>query len=259
MFRGGTASSSGAFRQTEIYKSLDHGESWIDTGVGWYFSGNDNDGFFAPTFLQFGQDYAGARDNYVYIYANEHTRSVSSDIWNVQRPGKISLLRVPKSRMDNKSNYEYFAGLDGAGTPQWSSRISNRSPVFADPTNGVMRTSVSYNAPLGRYILITQQVNRQRSENYHIGMYEAPEPWGPWSTIFFGNPEKDLPEPLNRGSKTVYWNLSNKWLSADGLNFVMVYTGDGADNWGTVQGTFAIDGSPPGLKIPAPPRNLVAQ
>ena len=195
----------------------------------------------------------------MYIYANERTKSVASDDWNVQRPGKISLLRVIKSRMDSKSNYEYFAGLDGDGDPQWSFDINDRVPAFADANNGIMRTSVSYNEPLKRYILITQQVSRLRNENYHMGIYEAPEPWGPWSTIFFGNPETDLPEPLNHGSKTVYWNFSNKWLSSDGLKFVMVYTGAGPDNWGTVKGSFSVTASPPGLIAPAPPGNLVVQ
>ena len=35
-----------------------------------HFPGTDN-GFFCPTFLQFGKNYAGARDSYVYSYAPE--------------------------------------------------------------------------------------------------------------------------------------------------------------------------------------------
>jgi hypothetical protein len=106
-----------------------------------------------------------------------------------------------------------------------------------------MRTSVSFNAGLGRYILTTQQVSRLKKENYHIGIYEAPEPWGPWHTILFNNPNNVGPE-LNNDTKTVYWNFSNKWLSSDGKKFVMVYTGPGRDQWGTVQGQFiAADGS----------------
>ncbi|TCK18894.1 uncharacterized protein DUF4185 [Thiogranum longum] len=238
MFRNGTGSGGSAFRRTELYESTNKGKSWSFTGVKWVnnnFIGSD--GFFSPSFLQFGKGYAGARDEFVYVYAPEETTSVDTDTWNVQIPGKISLLRVPKVSLTDQSTYEYFAGLDGAGNPLWTTDINGRLPAFEDPVNGIMRTSVSFNAGLGRYLLITQQVNRFRNGNFHIGIYEAPEPWGPWQTILFENAEQAGPG-LNVGKKTVFWNFSNKWLSPDGRNFVLVYTGPGADQWGTVEGTF---------------------
>jgi hypothetical protein len=234
MFRNGTGSEAGAFQQTELYHSTDNGSSWDYTGVCWdsgEFSGSGT--IYSPTFLQFGKGYAGARDSYVYIYANE----VTSGGWNVQRPGRISLLRVPGDSLNDKSDYKYFSGLNTNNSPTWSSAYSDRVPVFSDQANGTMRTSVSYNAGLGRYLLTTQQVNRFQANGYHIGLYEAPEPWGPWRTVLFDNPA-DVGPGLNTGSKTVYWNFSNKWLSNGGKNFVMVYTGPGEDEWGTVEGRF---------------------
>lgn len=257
LFRNGTGSTSGAFVQTELYESADHGSNWTYTGVRWHEDEFfDEKGIFSPTFLQFGRDYAGARDQFVYIYAPEQTVSVSTAKWNVQNPGKISLLRVPVDSLTQKSSYEYFNGTDGSGNPLWTTDISQRKPVFQDATNGIMRTSVSYNSGLGRYILTTQQVNRFRDENYHIGIYEAPEPWGPWRTVVFGN-ANDVGPNLNVGLKTVYWNFSNKWLSSDGLNFVLVYTGDGADEWGTVEGRF-LTGDPNPQTTPMPPEDLRA-
>ncbi|HXV75512.1 MAG TPA: DUF4185 domain-containing protein [Candidatus Polarisedimenticolaceae bacterium] len=244
MYRNGTGSEAGAFEQTELYRSLDHGRSWSYTGVRW-----TDPGFFSPSFLQFGQDYAGARDEYVYSYAPTNQNTT----WEVQPAGEILLFRVRKDQLASPGAWEYFSGT--ASNPSWSSNLSNATPVFADPANGVMRTSVSYNAPLGRYILITQQVSRFEADDYHIGIYDAPQPWGPWTTVFFGNPRVDLSPSLNSGSKTVFWNLSNKWLSADGRDFVMVYTGPGPDNMGTVEGRFVTvtDTSPPSA-----PQNLVA-
>ena len=81
------------------------------------------------------------------------------------------------------------------------------------------------------------------------------EPWGPWRTVLFDNASAVGPG-LNTGTKTVYWNFSNKWLSADGKDFVLVYTGDGQDEWGTVQGTIELqDGGP---VEPNPPEDLAA-
>ncbi len=239
MWRGGAGSGAMSFDFDELYQSTDHAASWQFTGV--RFDSNDfpnSEGIFATTFLQFGRDYGGARDGYVYTYAPEN----KDGVWEVQTPGEIALLRVPIGSITNESSYEFFAGLDGQGQPQWSSAASARQPVFEDAVNGVMRTSVSYNPGIGRYILITQQVSRYQSQSGHIGIYDAPEPWGPWTTVLLANP---WTLGLQNGSKTVFWNFSNKWLSQDGLDFVLVYTGDGADNWGSLEGTFTV--APPAL------------
>ncbi len=247
MWRTGDGSDDSAFLTQELFRSTDHAAMWVSTGVRFQpadFPGSP--GFFAPTFLQFGKDYAGARDGYVYVYAPEN----KNNEWNVQRPGEIALLRVPKTQIDQRSAYQFFAGLSGAGEPIWSSEAGQRKPVFRDAENGVMRTSVSYNAGLKRYFLITQQVDRLRDGDGHIGIYDAPQPWGPWTTVLFADPWS---LGLQTGSKTVFWNFSSKWLSADGLSFVLVYTGPSEDAWGTVEGKFLID-EPSGP--PAPPRNL---
>lgn len=237
MWRTGDGSDGTAYTLQELYVSSNRAATWTYTGVS-YVPGDfpSSDGFFAPTFLQFGKDYQGARDNNVYIYAPE----VQGTAWNVQTPGNISLMRVPKTQLAQASAYEYFTGLDGGGNPTWSTAVQDRQPVFADPVNGVMRTSVSYNPGLDRYLLITQQVNRNKAGGAMIGIYDAPEPWGPWTTVLYDDP---WALGLQNGSKTVYWNFSNKWLSTDGLQFVLVYTGPGDDEWGTVEGTFTVPGS----------------
>jgi hypothetical protein len=144
---------------------------------------------------------------------------------------------VPLTSITDPATYEFFAGLDAGDKPLWSSDPDLRQPVFSDATNGVMRISVSYNPGLRRYLLTTQQVSRFQTGNGHIGIYDAPEPWGPWTTLLFANP---WTLGLQNGSKTVFWNFSNKWSSADGVDFVMVYTGPGSDSWGTVEGSFEI-------------------
>ena len=171
--------------------------------------------------------------------------------WEVQLPGRITLMRVDKGSIENEAAYEYLAGFSN-GQPVWTANLQQRVPVFEDTVNGAMRTSVSYNAGLQRYLLVTQQVSRFRDKNYQIGIYEAPEPWGPWSTVLMTNPDSGIPGRLNTGHKTVYWNFSNKWLSADGRDFVMVYTGDGPDEWGTVEGSFQVRALPDTLAPAAP-------
>ncbi|ADE16339.1 conserved hypothetical protein [Nitrosococcus halophilus Nc 4] len=235
MWRCGPGSNAGVFKSQQLFKSMNHAASW--DGLGWELTPRDfpnTEGFFCPTFLQFGKDYQGARDNYIYMYATENKGGAD---WDVQIPGEITLIRVPKSKIEDWMSYEFFAGFDNNGNPQWTSNVAKRKPVFEDVKNGVLRPSVAYIQGIDRYILIAQQVSRHRKNNGHIGIYDAPEPWGPWTTVLFGNPwDIGSNGNLQSGHKTVFWGFSTKW--SKGNRFVMVYTGPGSDNWGTIEGSF---------------------
>ncbi|MEX2124957.1 MAG: DUF4185 domain-containing protein [Woeseia sp.] len=230
LWRTGNASNESAFEMQDLFVSRDNGRTFEPTGV--RFDSTDfpsSRGFFAPTFLQFGPGYRGAPDNYVYVYAPEN----KTGKWEVQFPGEIALMRVPMDQLANRDAYEFFNGLDSRGTPTWTSDIGDRAPVFSDPEDGVMLTSVTYNAGLDRYLLITQQRTHKRGG--YIGIYEGPAPWGPWHTVLF---EDAWNVGLQKGEKSVYWNFSNKWTSADGTDSALVYTGPGPDNFGAVMAEF---------------------
>ena len=230
LWRTGTESTVSAFERQDLFVSRDHGLTFEKTGVS--FTSEDfpsSRGFFAPTFLQFGPGYSGAMDEYVYVYAPE----LKSHDWAVQHPGEITLMRVPAGQLAERGAYEFFTGLDSSGTPGWSSDVGERAPVFNDPENGVMLTSVTYNAGLGRYLLVTQQ--RSIEPGGFIGIYESDAPWGPWSTVLF---EDAWELGLQKGEHSVFWNFSNKWTSADGRRAALVYTGPSADNFGAVMVEF---------------------
>ncbi len=211
-----------------VYESTDHAASW--TPAGWSFY--QSDGLINPTFLQFGRDYAGARDSYVYVYASE--LKDASEL-NIQRPGEIALLRVPKTAIMDRNQYEFFAGLDGSGEPIWVSDLTQRQPVFEDRDGGVGRScSASYNPGLRRYLIITEHSVSSRGR---VGIFDAPQPWGAWTTVLY---QSGFGTPTIQAS-TVFWNFSNKWLSPDGRDFVLVFTGTGEnDSWNTVRGTLHI-------------------
>jgi hypothetical protein len=249
LWRSGDASNNSSFDFQELYKSTNQGAGFNSTGVlfcnnlnfgecsGSHFS---DYGFFAPTFIQFGRGFGtGKGDNYVYMYAPEVKQPST---WDVQTPGEVSLIRVPKGSVENKASYEYYSGPAGGtgGTPTWTSNVDERAPVWQDTTNGVMRVHANYNSDLDRYFLLAQQIDRHRSDGAYIGIYEAPNPWGPWKTVLFDDPW-DLPGDdlmSSSASKTVAWGFSNKWASNGGLDFVMVYTD--ADEWATIQGSFTV-------------------
>jgi len=178
-----------------------------------------------PTFLQFGQAYSGARDSYVYTYAVELE---DTSALAVQKPGKIMLLRAPVDDLASRASWEWFAGT--SASPRWSRSSSDRRPVFEDPNGVGWTVSVSFNPALDRYVLVTEHT---RSFAGRLGMFDAPEPWGPWTTVAYYN------TPWEGQSDTFFWNFSQKW--ADGLDFVLVYTGIASnDAWQTVTGSFVL-------------------
>ncbi len=232
MWRCGGRSDETAYDFQQLYLSTDHSATWEPVGIELTKdSFPASEGFFCPTFLQFGKDYEGARDDFVYMYAPE----IKTNKWDVQKPGEITLMRSTITGLTDFASYQYFAGTIADGTPIWTSDIEARKPVFEDADNGVMRTSVNYNSGLGRYFLVTEHTKRSGSSGGgNIGIYEAPEPWGPWKTVFF---ELGWAPHLN-GKGSFFWLFSNKWASADGRRFVMLFNTN--DQWNSVEGEFAI-------------------
>lgn len=219
----------------QLAVSHDHGATW--RLADWKF--RFEDALTIPTFLNFGRDYAGARDEYVYSYYirpawGPGRATVRSDsTFDVHRPGAIFLSRVAKDRILEREAYEFFAGTSATGAVQWSADVAAKQPVFRDAKNGVgWNLSVSYHAGLGRYLLCTQHT---ANAGGNIGIFDAPEPWGPWTTVAYesGWGTDEI------GRTSWLWHFPTKWLSADGTEFTMVFTGKYAnDSWNTVRGRF---------------------
>jgi predicted amidohydrolase YtcJ len=217
-------------REVRLYSSKDFGANW--TPAPWAFTREDD--LTIPTICQFGKDYSGARDGYVYHYFI-HPRDETSD--SGQRPGTIYLARSPKDRLLDRGAYEFYAGQG------WSSDVTRKQPVFEDRHNGVgWVMSVSYNAGLKRYLLMTDHTISNRG---NLGIFDAPEPWGPWTTALFLN-EAD---GSNFGTghvepNTFFWNMPTKWQSADGRDFTLVFTGSGRgrdnDSFNLIRGRFEL-------------------
>jgi hypothetical protein len=218
-----------------MYWSTNHGLDWQPCP--WAFQRSDD--LTIPTICQYGRNYAGARDKYVYHYFIA-PRDASDYL--VQKPGAIHLARSPKNRLLERAGYEFLAGFRGKH-PVWTSDLSKKKPAFEDADNGVgWVCSVAYVAGLKRYILM---VDHTASSRGNLGVYDAPEPWGPWTTVSFlseaaGNQFGAGHVPPN----TFFWNLPTKWQARDGRSFAMVFTGAGRgkdnDSFNIIQGTFEI-------------------
>jgi len=186
--------------------SEDHGETW--RWADWKFT----ESFGYPTFLNFGRNYSGSRDDFVYIY--------SPDEASAYKPAdQMVLARVPRDQLRQRSAYEFFAGFDPAGKPRWTVDISQRQAVFEHPAR-CYRSAVSYNPGLQRYLWVQIIPGNDTRYEGGFGIYEAPNPWGPWRTVYY-TPRWDV-GPGETAS------FPTKWISSDGRSAYLVFSGDDA-------------------------------
>jgi CubicO group peptidase (beta-lactamase class C family) len=199
--------------------SRDHGATW--TWADWKFTTS----FGCPSFLNFGQNYAGARDDFVYLY--------SPDATNAYEPAdRMVLARVPKAKLADRASYEFFVSRDAQGGASWSKDIAQRGAVFTHAGNS-HRGGVTYDAGLKRYLWcqILPRSPHPQGPRFQggFGLYDAPEPWGPWTTVYF-TPEWNV----GPGESS---SLPTKWMSADGKTVHLVFSGD--DSFSVRKGTLS--------------------
>lgn len=202
--------ANNAGENSQLAWSADHGRNWFFAP--WQFT----ESFAYPTFLNFGKNYSDARDKYVYIYSHDER-----DAYKVA--DAMVLARVPKNKIQQRDAYQFFSGLNDNGKPQWSTKIADRKPVFSNP-GGCYRSGISYNKGLKRYLwcqALEPSTDPQGARfQGGFGIYEAPEPWGPWRTVYY---TKDWDVGPGESS-----SFPTKWMSADGKTCYLVFSGDDA-------------------------------
>ena len=212
---------SGADPDFRLAYSTDLAASW--TEASWDFVGST---FGEIGFINFGQDNAGARDTFVYMYG----------VKRVSGRTTIELARVPEDQILTRNSYEFFTGLSGT-TPQWSSDIADRVAVFED-TNGVGIPSASYNPGISRYLLTTAHGDVWTGLK-RLGVFDAPEPWGPWTTAFYSD---DWGVGYT-GFRLTY-NIPTKqpsWMSPDGTVLHLMFSGEGTfDSFNLLRATVTL-------------------
>jgi hypothetical protein len=188
-------------RAVAVWSSPDRGRTWRQPGP--TFPGAA--GTLQPnSFVQFGPGYAGARDGYVYLTATKAGIA----------PRAFYLMRVPRAGL-GKAPYEYFAGT--AAAPAWGESPGAARPVFADP-KGVNSQDVVHDAGLGRY-LVTAGHGADGSDGGGLGVFEGPEPWGPWRTV-----ESEGRWLGIRGGSFLGLHFASRWMADGGRTLWGVFS-----------------------------------
>jgi hypothetical protein len=190
-----------------------------DLAKTWDFADWRFDQFGLVGFVNFGRDYAGARDEYVYAYSHDGPRADGP-------ADRFILMRAPKERLAEQAAWEFFERRADDGSPIWTAEIARRGAVFEN-RDACLRSAMTYCAGLNRY-LWWQQIPQppghpDRGDTRFAGgfaIYDAPEPWGPWTTAYF-TPRWDV-------GPGEHADFPAKWMSADGRTLHLVFSGDDA-------------------------------
>ena len=183
--------------------SVDHAVTW--TWCDWRFT----ESFGCPSFVNAGRNYADARDEFVYLVSPDADTAY-------ERADGMVLARVHRDHIRERQAYRFFQGLDHRQKPLWTSDIAQRRPVFTNPGR-CYRGSITYNAGLKRYLWCQTGLGKDTRFAGGLAIYDAPELWGPWTTVF----------------RTDSWDVGPgesssfpcKWMSADGRRLYLVFSG----------------------------------
>jgi hypothetical protein len=183
-------------------ESWQEGPSWNELSIG--------------DFVNMGQDYSLAQDEYVYFIGHN-----GNDAY--KRYDSFMMARVPKDQITNKSAYTYYAGANN-GEATWAANIQGRKPVFQMSVDNCYRPSLTYiPGKVDRYLLMFMPHSTAGSYQRYLGVFEAPNPWGPWSVVkevtnFPVYPDK------NDQERRYHPRIPTKWISDDGLRFMYNYS-----------------------------------
>jgi hypothetical protein len=219
----------GDVRKVWLAKSVDNGHTWTDhlSSRQW----PDASGFIPSSILQYGQAQAGGlapdSDNVQYLY-----------IYGLKRafPRNVYLARVPSTPSDAieaPASWSYYAGDDPSGNPSWSQSSATAAPIWSDP-NQSQYLAVTFDRAMGRYIAYSDHGSGCAGTpcERQVGLFDAPSPWGPWTTIDYEEQFDNTGCGSNclGSQRAVGWSMMQKWMSGDGVGVWVEYNSAGAYN-----------------------------
>jgi len=166
--------------------------------------------FGGPAFINFGKNNANARDDYVY--------AVSSDQWD--NGSNLRLGRVPKDSIYRREAWEWVAAFTASGEPAWHYDLDEAIPILT-LHRWLSLPEMVYIQGIKRYLLFTWhlRVDFSYENGTDLLVFEAPEPWGPFSQVHF--------EEYWEGKEFNPYcpRLPLKWMAQDGTSGWLQFSG----------------------------------
>jgi len=221
-----------------VFNRQRYGPAWIitshDNGVTFNLTASPT-GMFpgrlaAPRFVQYGQDYAGAPSDWVYVYFPGTT----GDSAFFENNDEILLGRVDKAKILDRSAYQFFNGVQLDGVDSWTSDSTIATPIWSFPLMTSVQ-QVNFHPTMKRYIFANwawvsydgyarpdhtgdERNSRTGHQRTQLSLVEAPTPWGPFS-VFYRNDDWQGGDGSTGGYTPVF---PPAWMGDD--DFWMVFT-----------------------------------
>ena len=219
---------------SSIIKSADHGKTWSGSAEELLAKPMfPNKEFPTPFFVQYGKDYSGAIDGYVYLCSNDG----GWNNWN-----RMMLARVPRKKFGalDRRDWEFFVSADKKNRPKWTRDVSKAGSIFEHKLHTGM-TGIQYVPALKRFVLAQwsyvsmkehgqwpcedpslplpwpDDVVHNSADQTMLCLYEAPKPWGPWKLAHAQTPW---------GPAYYNPNFPSKWFEDGGKSMWIVQGGN---------------------------------
>jgi hypothetical protein len=207
--------------------SRDNGETWdqspVSTNVGEalfpepeQFGGPVKIG--SPHVVDFGQNMENSPDGRMYLVAHGSTepdqQSRKANLsWVTGDQAYLCRVKPLPLTVNDESAYEYFAGPDSRGEPVWSSVFADITPI-AEWAHKMGPVTVTYNAPLGRYLMCVTDgwPTTKEMDSY---LLESDRITGPWKLVHYFE---------NLGPQAYFLNFPSKFISSDGRTAWLCYS-----------------------------------
>lgn len=207
--------------------SRDYGKTWTDTP----HTGANNlfqESAFAehrvkmgiPHFVDLGKNMQNSPDGKAYLVGHGAARSSAErPIWI--RGDQVYIARVVPSPADvnDRSKWEFFAGHDGQDRPIWTPDFHQIRPIVDWPGH-TGPVSITYFAPLGKYILCISCGWPAGDFMFDTYLLESEQITGPWKIITY----------MQRfGPRGYFPNFPSKFISNDGSKAWLCFANDTTD------------------------------
>jgi len=189
------------------------------------------------SFVQYGKAYANGPTSYVYAVVpmkSSTTGSVSNSAYN--SVPAFGLIRGSRTDLTVRSNWRYFCGT--STSPAWCSASSSAKNIFIKSgTQFRPRTGMSWNPGLGKFMLVLiydptpTTTGDDTRFNGALMVLTAPNPWGPWQTVFSSGSNTWPGGTSTTGCGATGWgagdraDIPTKYISADGKTFYLFSSG----------------------------------
>jgi hypothetical protein len=179
----------------------------------------------APHFVDFGRAMEHSPDGKAYLVGHGASdgkdRRYAYNSWITA--DQVHMVRVKPGieRMNDVSEYEFFAGHDAGGDPKWTSDFSEIKPL-AEWRDHMGCVTMTYNAPLKKYLMCVTDGGNTVSR-YDTYILESDHVTGPWKMAAFLK---------NFGEQAYFVNIPSKFISADGRTLWLCYSANFSSGWG---------------------------